>query len=247
MNALPEPTAHQVYEWYADIELRLKELVRVLPFVRASELREIRSPRLASILLESASLVDTLLRHHLPTTFFQANGKRKSRHRATIQDYREQLDATLKLSTAKTLLLLGVPSLLTPFKEWQNQPADIPEWWRKYNELKHDRLASAQATTLLDCLLSTCALNQVMTKLPSVRKFVFRFGWSQLAGYNPQVALQDLETDCPMSYVAYTDFFATFLTNVGYGSVDDIRPIMFRNNERLQAHLGRIATRRECE
>jgi hypothetical protein len=130
MNHLSESSAHQVYECYADIERRLQEVVRVLPFVHADELRRIRSHRLASILLESASLIDAVLRHHLPENFVRANGKTATRDRANFSDYRAQLDGQLQLSNAKSLLLFGVPALLTPFEEWRSNEKS-PDWWRK--------------------------------------------------------------------------------------------------------------------
>ena len=80
-------------------------------------------------------------------------------------------------------------------------------------------------------------------KLPAVRRLAFRFGWAQLAGHNLKFAIEDLERCTDQSYVAYTEFFATFLCPVAYQSVDDIQPIMFRNSERLQSHLGRLQTK----
>lgn len=245
MSHLTERTALQVYEWYLDIERRLTEVVRVLPFIEAAELHNVRSPRLASILLEAASLVDTLLRDQLPSRFTRPDGKTTTKRYATIVDYKRELDPTLRLSTSQSLLLHGMPSLLSPFSAWTYPTVQTLKWWDSYNKLKHDRLASSVTVTLEDCLYAMCALNHVMMRLPTISTLVFRFGWAQIAGYNPQIAIQDLTRPTPQPYVAYTEFFATFLCEFWFASVDDVRPIMFRNSERLQSHLGRLGNMAE--
>lgn len=240
MSHLTESSVHQVYEWYRDIERRLSEVVQVLPFVEGAQLKGIRSPRLASILLEAASLVDAILRYQLPERFTGAKGKMTRKEDANIADYRKELEPVLGLSRSQSLLLLGLPSLLSPFAPWSDSEDYKLHWWRAYNGLKHDRLSGSGGVTLADCLEAACALNQVMMNVPIIRGFVFRFGWAQLAGHNPQMAINVLGKSADQSYVAYTDFFATFLCPVTYRSVDDIRPIDFRNSERLQSHLGRF-------
>lgn len=240
MSQLNESSVLQIYEWYMDIERRLCEVVRVLPFVEAAQLKEVCSPRLASILLEVASLVDTLLRDQLPESFVRANCKTTQKEYANITDYRNELESVLGLSCSQSLLLVGLPSLLSPFAPWaDSEDCELP-WWRAYNGLKHDRLSRSGEVTLEDCLQAACALNQVMMNVPIIRSLVFRFGWAQLAGHNPQMAINVLGKSADQGYVAYTDFFATFLCPVTYRSVDDIRPIDFRNSERLQSHLGRL-------
>lgn len=243
MSSLDEHAAIQIYEWYADIERRLLEIVRVLPFVEHAELANIHSPRLASILLEAASLVDALLRDQLPSKFTRPNGKNCSREKANIRDYLNELNPTLRLSKSQSLLLIGIPTLLSPFAPWDNKTVPQLPWWRAYNALKHDRLTSSPDVTLAYCLDATCALNQMMMKLPWILKLSFRFGWTQTGGYNPQIAIEDVLIPKTMGYIAYTEFFATFLCPVAHRTVDDIRPVMFRNGERLQSHLGRLGTK----
>ncbi len=216
MSQLTESSVHQVYDWYTDIERRLSEIVRVLPFVEAAQLKEVRSPRLASILLEAASLFDTLLRDQLPEKFIGAKGKTTLKKNANIANYRKIIEPDLRLSSSQSLLLLGLPSLLSPFGPWADSN-DLPlPWWGAYNGLKHDRLSESVAVTLEDCLQAACALNQVMMNVPMIRSFVFRFGWAQLVGHNPQMAIKDLGKSPDQGFVAYTEFFATFLCPVTF-------------------------------
>jgi len=240
MATLSERDAIQVYEWYSDIERRLLDVVRVLPFVEYESLKGIHSPRLAAVLLETASLVDTLFRHQMPDTFKRSKGKGGEKRKATILDYRDVLEKDLKLALSRSLLLKGVPVLLSPFSAWATATPEIP-WWRAYNGLKHDRLGNSIAVTLAHCVDALCGLNQLMLKIPQIRELVFRFGWADLAGWNPRVAIRDLQDPkVTYGYIAYTDFFATFLHPVRYATVEDIWPTAFRNSDRLKAHLGRM-------
>ena len=244
MSHLTERTAIQVYDWYTDIERRLMEIVRILPFVEHAELNNFRSPRLVPILLEAASLVDVLLRDQLPSEFTRQNGKKCLKRNATISDYMPQLNPSLRLSDSQSLLLHGLPVLISPFAAWNDQAESKLRWWSAYNELKHDRLAGSGSATLQDCLYATCALNQTMMKLPIIAKLSLRFGWVNISeDQKPETSISSLAKSSHIpyitSYVAYTDFFATFLWEGNFVSVDAISPKIFRNSERLQSHLGR--------
>ena len=235
-----------MYEWYSDLEARLEEVIRVAPFVHVDQAASIHSPRLASVHLEAASLVDTLFRSQLSDPFKRPNSKETPLQRANIEDYRRLLNPELMLESRKSLLLLGVPSLLCPFDSWRSPKTDSLDWWRKYNDLKHDRLRSAANISLLDCIQALCALNQLMLSLDGVVQLVFRFGWADLAGYNPANAKGELRNRALRhGFIAYTRFFAFFLNSITFTSVESIRPIEYRNNEKLAAHLGRLGTEAE--
>jgi hypothetical protein len=244
MSNITEPIAYQIYNWYADIERRLSEIVHILPFVEYSDLKNIRSPRLASILLESASLIDTILRDQLPNSFvFVKNGKTITKQNAStcIEHYFQELQPIFKFSDSKSILLSGIPTILNPFEVWASQTYTPLSWWQTYNGLKHDRLVNSSSVTLETCLQATCALNQVMMKIPAISKYVFRFKWADPAGVNIEIAIDDFEGRqvANQAYIAYTDFFATFLCHTNYITIADIEPQRFRNCERLQTLLSK--------
>lgn len=173
----------------------------------------------------------------MPAQFAGANGKRRVKKDANIEDYRQVLEPDLQLAQSKSLLLKGVPVLLSPFSAWATTTSRI-DWWKAYNGLKHDRLKDARNVTLKHCIDALCALHQAMLKVVEIRRLVFRFGWADTGGYNPSIAIKDLENPkITMGYVAYTELFATFLHPAHFATVDDIRPVMFRNKERLESHL----------
>jgi len=248
MASISEHSALEVYEWYSDLERRLLDIVQVVPFIEYSELESIRSPRLASVLLEAASLVDTLFRNLMPSNFLRPDGKEAKALDANIIDYRRVLEPKLNLASSQSLLLRGLPTLISPFSPWKNTNQQTLSWWKSYNNIKHNRLDTASEVSMAHCIGALCALNQLMLKIDPILKLVFRFGWADVGGYNPTLAIRDLKNpDVVMGYVAYTEFFATFLKPVKFSHVDEIRPIMFRNSQRLQAHLGRLGTKTESE
>ena len=248
METISEPAALEVYEWYADLEARLLEITRVVPFLDTNQAASIHSPRLASVHLEAASLIDTLFRSQLPDPFQNHAGDEVKRKRANIIDYHKIVNPGLRLESRKSLLLKGMPTLLSPFNAWANEDSHSPDWWQGYNKLKHDRLASAREISLLDCIYALCGLNQLMLSLNGIVQLVFRFGWADVAGYNPTEALKELNNHrLSHGYIAYTEFFAYFLNRVDFDSVAAIRPVQFRNSERLMSHLGRMASEDECK
>lgn len=61
-----EEVVIEIYEWYENIESRLSEIIGVVPFASVKELEKIQSPRLVSIIIETCSIIDTLLRAQMP-------------------------------------------------------------------------------------------------------------------------------------------------------------------------------------
>ncbi len=246
MEKLTEYSATELYQWYADLEDRILEVVRIVPFIKASEMVDIRSPKLAPILLESASLVDALFRVQMPDKFVRGN-KNVERKNANIQDYFRHIEPQLELSGMSSLLLVGIPDMVSPFANWSGVEEYVAlPWWKAYNELKHNRLSLAARITLEDCIHATCALNQLMMKTPEVRQYVFRHQWVQLVGENPQIALESLGNNGPSGFASYSKFFSTFLFQARWRTVADIRPVNVKNRTILEAHLGRLASKHEC-
>ena len=235
----------EIYEWYQNIEKRLLEITDILPIVNESDLKRYRSPRLVPILVETCSIIDTLFRAAMPEKFKRPQGRQMTRRGANIYDYYRELEKKFNLKNTKSLLLQGKPSILIPFDKWSEDSSNPMEWWKIYNRLKHDRLKASNEANLLHCINALCALMQIMTKFPSIMEFSLRVNWIQTAGLNPIEAIKDVANVNNSKYVAYSELFATFLAPNTWQTVDDIRPVNLRNNDKLIAHLGRLATKHE--
>ena len=244
-----EEVVIEIFEWYQSIEKRLIEITNVIPFSSEADLKKICSPRLVPIMVETCSVIDTLFRDLMPEKFQRPGpkGRKMTRNGANIYDYYRELEFTLDLGGTKSLLLLGKPVVLCPFNKWSDSSSSPMEWWRVYNRLKHDRIKSSKEASLFHCINALCALKQLMTKIPSVMELSLRFGWVQTAGFNPIITIKEITEINASKYVAYSEFFATFLSPVVWETPDEIRPVNLRNHEKLIAHLGRLATKIEHE
>ncbi|QFT12984.1 hypothetical protein [Vibrio sp. THAF190c] len=236
-----EEVVIEIYEWYENIESRLSEIIGVVPFASVKELEKIQSPRLVSIIIETCSIIDTLLRAQMPERFKRPGprGREMTQKGANIYDYHRELESVLKLTQTQSVLLKGKPILLRPFEKWGSNSNSSPmPWWKVYNRLKHNRIEASKEANLLHCIHALCALKQVMTKMPDVLRLSLRFNWVQNAGMNPHYLLPMLQKVNDNNYIAYTDFFATFLQPVALNQVDDIEPVRFGNYAKLSGHLG---------
>jgi hypothetical protein len=244
-----EEVVIEVFEWYQNIEKRLVEITSIIPFASESDLKNIYSPRLVPIMVETCSVIDTLFRDLMPEEFQRPGpkGRRMTRNGANIYDYYRELESSLQLGATKSLLLQGKPVVLCPFKKWSDQSSSPMDWWRVYNRLKHDRIKCSKEASLFHCIDALCALKQLMTKIPALMELSLRFSWVQTGGYNPTITIKEITEINASKYVAYSAFFATFLSPVSWESPDEIRPVNLRNNEKLIAHLGRLATKIEQE
>ncbi|EGU9031257.1 hypothetical protein GA076_23795 [Vibrio parahaemolyticus] len=237
-----EEVVIEIYEWYENIESRLSDVVGIVPLSSEKDLAKIHSPRLVSIIIETCSVIDTLLRAQMPERFKRpgAKGREMTRNGANIYDYHRELESTLKLTESKSVLLKGKPLLLCPFEKWSSTSNSSPmAWWRVYNRLKHNRIESSKEANLLHCVNALCALKQVMTKIPDVMRLSLRFNWVQDSTVNPEILLPLLHKVNECNYLAYTEFFATFLMPVELGSIDQIRPRQWGNHNQLSGHIGR--------
>jgi hypothetical protein len=132
------------------VESMLQDALRYVPY--CDEHRSVWSYRIARIILEAASQVDSAWKAtaklQAPTTI-----KRK----LNINDHRDRFGA-LVARQGVVFFSAGSISTLTPFKDWQPPDAEPPEWWRAYNKLKHDRFTFQNEGTLDHALNSVAAL-----------------------------------------------------------------------------------------
>src|SRR5262249_17913189 len=103
------------------------------------------SPRLASLIIESCGLLDSILRQISPDPA-TVDGQSIPRKQLDIVHYAKLYAARFEIPTSKSILMLTPPRYLTPFSAWVAllsgsgyQPAT---WWRIHTDLKHDRIAN---------------------------------------------------------------------------------------------------------
>ena len=233
----------QLYEWYGNLEARMQPILEVMPVADKESLEKIVSPRIVPILIESCSILDSLFRFIIPERMTRPSGKTITRKGANIFDYCRELESSLALTTLKSVVMIPIPFIFSPFSGWTTTgPCKMP-WWVMYNRLKHERLKWSKRVTLLHSVESLCALHQLMTRIPHIIAMAFRFNWVKLSGYNPEVLLDGLPDKISgdlRSFLTYTELFCTPLSNQSWNTLEDIHPVAFQNSSRLLHFLGRM-------
>jgi len=233
----------QLYEWYNNLEFRLQPILEVMPVVDRESLTKIISPRIVPFLMESCSILDSIMRLIVPERMTRPNGKTITWRGANIFDYCREINPLLALKKTKSIVMIPMPFIISPFKDWTTTGPNKMQWWKLYNSLKHDRLRWSKKLTLLHAIESLCALHQLMVRIPHIIAMSFRFNWVELSGYNPEVLLEGLPNEISpqlSTFLSYTKLFCTPLSIQKWETLADIHPVSFKNSSRLLHFLGRM-------
>lgn len=237
---ITEKNVHDLYEWYKNLESRLNNILEYTPFQVLEDAKVIISPRCVSIIVESSSIIDSLFRTLFPEKATRANGKTITANGANIYDFYKSFENTLKLTSTQSILLGSQPELITPFEKWGEIYPNIPKWWTSYNHLKHNRLANSKDGNMYNAIMSLCGLQQLMTKIPEILKYSFRYEWIKFSGYNPAVVFDMIKVQNNSSFLSYTKYFCTPLKPMNWENIESIRPLQYENSTRLVEYLGRL-------
>ena len=228
--------AGQVLEWFLELEERLSELMRHVPYSENTE--EVSLPRAAGIILEAGSLIDTVFRETMPT--------QASRGSLTMRDYRPHFEDKFHLSNLRSLMFYWPPKYLVPFSGWQAAGAggeQQPSWWRAYSDMKHSRISSLPQATLGNAVLTLAALHQVMSQTspfwePLLRREMIDSNHIHVANY-----VHSLTTKQPWASEVVTVESALFSTTLGSKRfperIADLRSwVSSSGGKRLRRFLG---------
>lgn len=162
-----EQNAELIVGWYKDLEERLISVIEVVPYNHDN--MSVVLPKLASIVVEAGSLVDTVLREEFI-------GKKK-KNDLSIIDFAPHYEGQYSFSEIKTLIYRYPPRYIQPFSGWVNASTNKYDeliWWKNYNRLKHNRIQEANLATLDTAMKSLCALHQVISQIDSFFKNLYR-------------------------------------------------------------------------
>ena len=237
----------QVLQWYEWLENELLEILKYVP--PADQNLATFSPRLASLIIESCGLLDSILRQ-ISSDPEMVNGKNKPRDKLDISDYANLYASKFDLPASKSILLLTPPRYLTPFSAWLGLLSEgeyqSPPWWRIHNELKHDRIANLRKARLEVAIESLCALHHVIAMVPEFASAFLRRGWVLGGGaLAPQFKLEILEGKMPGTMLSLLVESKLFIVARGLTKfpdrIEDFDPERFDvgASERIINFLGR--------
>lgn len=144
---------------YEELERQMLAFMDVVPFVGANQ--QVVSARLIPILMESCSLIDSILRSN-------AGDEQKGSLKQLAARSGLGLDGSL------SALLVSPLQVLNPFRGWHET---TPDWWRAYNRIKHDRIRSFDAATYPIAVSALVALHQVITRSRMFTTHLAKRGW----------------------------------------------------------------------
>jgi hypothetical protein len=133
-----------------------------IPFIDGN--KEIVSPKFIPIIMDSCSLIDSILNSF-------ASGKSE---RYNLKKYSEMYEPTLQLETNISLFLSSPIKPMTPFSGWTKGQ---PSWWAAYNAIKHDRLNNYKEAKFVNAATALAGLHQVMSRFKEFIGAFLRVGW----------------------------------------------------------------------
>jgi len=169
--------AELIVRWYLELEKRIESFVQTVPY--RPDTAALFFPPLASAFLDACSVLDAVFRE-------EYNGS-LNRDNLTMPAYASEFEPRLSLKGKRTLFLQYPPEYMQPFDGWTDRHGSYCslQWWQDHNDLKHDRVAEHEKATLENCLLSLCALHQVISQLPCFFHAAKRHSLLHFGTWNP--------------------------------------------------------------
>jgi hypothetical protein len=182
--------------------------------------------------------------------------KRKPHDRFTLGHYAELYGSLLRLPERTTILLTDTPEFRTPFGLWKDlldgAPFDgrthVPEWWRLYNDSKHNRIKVFQEFTLTRAIEALAGALVVISTVPAFTFTMVRHEWLPL-DRDPETQVRDYwqtlrgqrSTAVGWPFAIATQLLAI---PIGHGhlppAINDFSPLAYGGNPRLFRHFRKL-------
>ena len=183
--------AGSVVNWYIDAEQRLADVLRVIPYCQ--EQQKVWSPVLVTILQDSCSQLDSLWRYEAKCSLYVKD------ENLNIGHYFEYFG--LDMSRRWVIFWGEEPTLIQPFKLWSGlNDSDYKkgmygkslqlDWWKAYQEVKHNRITNRCEATLERAVDGLAALFLAILRCEHCRDAIAQTGWLSSAPWEstmPQV------------------------------------------------------------
>ncbi|MGA7498855.1 MAG: hypothetical protein WBX00_19165 [Isosphaeraceae bacterium] len=178
-----------VIVWFESAEQMLMAVLDVIPYEAVHE--NVWSPRLVTVLLETCSQLDSLLKQQAVQSPCVAS------QNLNITDYFALFGQDL---SGKWVLFWGEsPEKIRPFGAWQglagydkaSYPGHELKWWKAYNKIKHNRIENRREATLRRAVEALGGLFLAILYCEICRDAVGASGWLQSHSPNPKANLDD--------------------------------------------------------
>ena len=161
-------------ESFLELERSLEAFTRTVPF--ASEHLRVHSPALASILLDSCSLIETTLKSAMDNARYNAvpdianlRGRRYADAPPFLNIGHLRTVFRADMLYSKPIWYLPHGSSSYPWYVWR-QAAGSPAWWATYNDVKHSRFENSRLASLGTTMHAMKALFLVLVQTLDFRE-----------------------------------------------------------------------------
>jgi len=234
---MDQSAAEMIVQWYEELESRLKEVLRGIPYDKKS--KSIFLPPLSNLIVDACSLLDTIFREE----YQSATGMRRQ---LTIVDFAKEYETRLGLSEKRTALLLFPLGYVHPFGGWFDLATGsyrgLP-WWRAYNELKHNRITHFSHSTLEMAVTTLGALHQVISQMPVFVDTLVRHEMLHTGSWGFDYAIASIkgeQANDSVTVLVETALFATPNGKLDFPpDPEKINPHFHGRGDRLWRYLGR--------
>ena len=170
-----------VWASYEPLEDTFIDFLSYVPWTQKH--KEVWSPKLANLLLNIGSIIDSTFRSYLesPTlnTAKDIDNIRSDQRKQDINGFQKVYDDVYSFSN-KEAYFLYTGDKLTSWSDWQKRGK--PKWWTNYNKVKHDRFKNRTEANLENTLNALSGLFLVCVILKEVRPYLVDIGiikWAQ--------------------------------------------------------------------
>ncbi len=213
---------------FLEVENRFASFLRAVP--PSSEHNSVHSPILASILLDSCSLIETVLKSTMDNSRYEGIARitqhRSRRYTQTppflnIGDLRSVFKGDTLYAKPVWFLPRGKRSF--PWYKWR-QSTGNPTWWAGYNAVKHSRFGNARQAKLLTTMHALKGLFLVLVQSLEFRQRLVERGVIRCEGATAQKLRADaaswepLPTKCSEPVIAVSSLLGYKFLSAGSGS-----------------------------
>lgn len=236
-HIIDEATVTNIIKWYESLENQMIDFLKYVP--PQTQNMKTWSPRLATLIVEACSLIDSLLRYISPSRG-TVQEEEKERKRLKVPDFAELYSAERRLPDRKVIVLTSPPEYRSPFYIWKANPSKSPQWWTANNDLKHSRIDSFTKATLETAIDALAGSLLIIATTPQVIPGLVRHGYLDLSGRDALSTIKNLQNRYGELATLETPLFAISFSNDPLPeNIHEFNPRLYGGSSRLKAFFIR--------
>lgn len=230
---MDEQTADIIIQWFEMLEEDIVDYMKSVPPM--GDNMKTFSPRLATLIIESGGLIDSIFRHYSPSTKTFSDNKTRKKDDYNINDFAEIHGPIIKDDIV--ILLQAPPSFIAPFSVWSDPKyfrSTCPPWWQVHNDLKHSRIDNLSSATLDIALNSLAALFAVFSHFKELVYSMMRKQWIAHGMYNMNLISEAINTTSRgLYYPIATSLFALIIGTQIRNDIRRFDPALYACSEKI--------------